>query len=350
MYDPIFHREMVLNERKTRALRAKGVIAMDGELAFDAQAQTTTVPNSGIPSFLSTFVDRDILQILFAPMKAAAILGDERKVGDWTTKTSMFPVAERTGDVSAYGDYSENGSAGANFAFPQRQSYHFQTMVQYGEKEIDTVALAGINLVSEKKEGATLAINKFGNRTYLFGVAGLQNYGILNDPSLPASIQPGPKAYNSQAHGPWMTAGVPTATPNEVFIDFQTLFAKLVSQSNGIVELSADVPLVLTTDPTSQIALTSANSFGVTAIGLIKAAFPNVRLETAVEYATAAGNVVQLMAEKVEGQRTGFTAFTEKLRAHRVVQHTSSWLQKISQGTWGAIIRQPFTIATMLGV
>lgn len=347
MYDEKFQRELL---GRRRDLAQKGVLAMDGPMALDAQAQTTTTVNSGIPAFLSTFVDRDILQILFAPMKAATILGDERKVGDWVTKTAMFPIAERTGDVTSYGDYSENGSAGANFTFPQRQSYHYQSIMQLGEREVDTVALAGINLVSEKKEGLTLALNKFQNRVYLFGVSGLQNYGLLNDPALTAAIQPGPKVYASAAHGPWVTSGVVTATPNEVFTDVQSLYYQLVKQAGGVIELSAEVPLKLVTDPNSQIALTSANSFGVTAIGLIKAAFPNLQLETAVEYATTAGNLVQLICDKVEGQQTGFTGFTEKLRAHPVIRAVSSWKQKLSQGAWGAVLRQPWAISQMLGV
>jgi hypothetical protein len=42
-------------------------------------------------------------------------------------------------------------------------------------------------------------------------------------------------------------------------------------------------------------------------------------------------------------------AFTEKLRAHPVKVELSSFKQKKSQGTWGAIIYRPILIASMLG-
>ena len=84
---------------------------------------------------------------------------------------------------------------------------------------------------------------------------------------------------------------------------------------------------------------------------MIETNFPKLRFETAVQYAnTTSGNLVQLIAPKVEGQETGFCAFTEKMRAHAIVRQTSSFLQKKSQGTWGAVIRQPFAIAQMVGV
>ena len=348
MYDANFQRDLL---KRKRELAVDGILAMDGPMAMDAQQQLSgTAPNNGIPIYMSTFVDKDILRILYTPMKIATILGDERKVGDWVTKTAAFPVVERTGDVSAYDDYSNNGAAGANFDFPERQSYTYQTVMNYGEREVDFAGLAGINLISEKKEGATIALNKFQNRSYAFGVGGLQNYGLLNDPALPASIQPGPKAYNSQAHGPWITNGVFTATPNEVFADIQALFYQLQIQAGGLIELDQNIPLVLAMPYMVQTAVTSANSFGVMARNLIKEAFPNITMETAAEYAGSAGNLVQLIAKNVEGQKTGWPSFTEKLRTHRLIYDLSSSRMKISQGTWGNILRQPWAVASMLGV
>jgi hypothetical protein len=95
-------------------------------MAQDAQPALITTSNSGIPAFLSTYIDPKLIEILVAPMKAAEIVGEEIKKGDWTTETAMFPVVESTGETSSYGDYSNNGVAGANTNFPQRQSYHYQ--------------------------------------------------------------------------------------------------------------------------------------------------------------------------------------------------------------------------------
>lgn len=351
MYDEKFQREL---PRLLPSLRARGVDFSihggPGMFAMDAQPPLTTTANSGIPAWMTYWVDPDILRILFAPRNAAKIIGDERKTGNWTTTTAVFPVVESAGEVSSYGDYAENGMASFNASFPQRQSYHYQSITEYGEREVEMVANAKINLVSEKKESATTVISMFQNDTYFYGVSGLQNYGLLNDPSLSAALQPGPKAYGSQPHGPWITNGVVTATPNEIYQDIQSLFIQLVSQADGTITIDRDATLVVAMSPRIQVALTAANSFNTQVEDLLRKSFPNIRFETAVQYSTAAGELVQMICETVEGQRTAFCAFTEKLRAHQIVRHLSSWRQKISQGTWGTIIRQPFAISSMIGL
>jgi hypothetical protein len=57
-----------------------------------------------------------------------------------------------------------------------------------------------------------------------------------------------------------------------------------------------------------------------------------------------------MIADDVEGQRTGFCAFNEKMRAHPIIRAASSFKQKMTAGTWGAVIRFPAGIASMVGV
>ncbi len=139
----------------------------------------------GVAGSLAVWNPQASYEMLFSPNQAASILG-ERKTGDWTTQTAFFPTIEHTGEVSSYGDYSESGSAGANTNFPQRQSYLYQTIVEYGELEMDRAGLAKIGWVSEQNGAAALAMNKYQNLTYFFGVASLQNYGLLDGPILAA--------------------------------------------------------------------------------------------------------------------------------------------------------------------
>jgi hypothetical protein len=208
--------------------------------------------------------------------------------------------------------------------------------------------------VSEIDQAAATILNKFSNLTYFFGVQGLQNYGLTNDPALPASITPAPKAAGGTA---WVQNGVVVATANEVFTDIQSMFYQLVVQTQGLVE--ADTKLVLAMSPQSEVALTATNSFNVNVFDLLKKNFPNIRFETAVQYGVnsstnpqgqAAGNLVQMIVEDIEGQATGYCAFNEKMHAQPIVRHLSSYRQKIVAGTWGAIIRQPFAISSMIGV
>src|ERR1022692_480217 len=172
----------------------------EDRLAMDAQPALVTISNAGIPSYLANYIDPELIKVLVTPNKAAEILGEAKK-GDWTTMTATFPVIENTGEVSSYGDYNENGSVGANANFPQRQAYHYQTMTQWGEKQLETYSLAKIDYASRLNIASAMVLDKFQNSTYFFGVAGLQNYGLLNDPALSAPIAPGAKVYNSNNSG-----------------------------------------------------------------------------------------------------------------------------------------------------
>jgi len=322
-------------------------------LAMDAQPALSTDPNMGIPIFLNTMVDPAIFEILFSPVKAAEIFGEERK-GTWTTKVAAFPTVEHTGEVSSYGDFNTNGSTGVNSIWPQRQSYLFQTIKEYGELELDEAGLARINLVSEIDKAAATVLNRFGNLTYFYGVSGLQNYGLLNDPNLSAALTPALKAWGGSN---WVSGGVIKATANEIFTDIQSLVIQLVAQTAGLV--GEEDAMTLALSPQSKLALTATNSFGVNVNGLIKENFPKMKVKDAVQYGAksstnpagaAAGETVQLFVDGIQGQDTGYCAFNEKMRAHPIIRELSSFKQKVTAGTWGAIIRMPIGIAQMVGV
>jgi hypothetical protein len=323
-------------------------------LAMDAQPTLATTPNAGVPALLTTMIDPQVFRILFAPNKAAIILGEVRK-GTWLDQTALFPTVEHVGEVTSYGDFNELGHTGVNADWPQRQSYLFQTVKEYGELELERAGLARISWVSEIDQAAATILNKFLNLTYFFGVAGLQNYGLLNDPSLSASLTPATKTAGGTR---WISAGgAIVATANEIYADIQALFLQLVKQTSGLVEQGDRLVLVMS--PSSSVALTATNSFAVDVSDLLKKNFPNIRVETAIQYGVlsasnpqgiAGGEFVQLLAESIEGQQTGYTAFNEKMRGHPIVRALSSFKQKLTGGSWGAILRQPYAIASMLGV
>lgn len=325
----------------------------DYTLAMDAQPSFATDPNSAVPALFTTMVDPAVYEVLFSPNKAAVIFGEERK-GTWLDEAVLFPTVEHAGEVSSYGDYNENGTATVNADWPARQAYLFQTLLQYGERELARAGLAKINWVSEVNKSAATLLNKYQNLTYFFGVNGLNNYGALNDPLLPASITPAIKANGGTG---WIKSGAINATANEIYADIEALYLQLVNQTSGLIDQESKLTLALAPGPA--VALTATNSFNVNVSDLLRKNFPNIRVETAMQYGQistanpqgiAAGNLVQLIADEIEGQKTGFCAFNEKARAHKIIQQTSSFKQKITAGSWGFVLRMPIGIASMLGV
>lgn len=341
-------------------LRNNDEMALDAIMALDAPYTNipglSLDPNSGVPALLTTLIDPQVYEVLFAPNMAAEIMGEQRK-GTWLDETALFPVAEATGEVSSYGDYATSGRSGVDTNWPQFQAYLFQTIKEYGERELERAGLARINWVSEIDRAAAINLNKYSNYTYFFGVLGLQNYGLLNDPALTAYLTPAPKA-QTPGSGAWTNAqGQVVASANEVFNDIQSLYLQLVAQNAGLVK--ADTKMTLALGPTSAVALTATNSFNVNVSDLLMKNFKNLKIKEAVQYQAksganpqgiSGGNVVQLIAEDVEGQKTGFAAYNEKMRAHPIIREMSAFKQKVTSGTFGMILRFPAGISQMLGI
>jgi hypothetical protein len=326
----------------------------DAALAMDAQPALASTPNAGIPSIFTTFVDPKVFQALFAKNNAAVIFGEQRR-GTWTDDTTLFPFVEHAGEVTSYGDYAEGGTATANANWPMRQNYIFQTMKQWGDREVQRAGKARLNWISEIDASAATQLNKFLNLMYFYGISQLQNFGLLNDPGLTAFITPAPKAAGGNT---WITGTVVTATANEIFTDIQSLFLQLVNQSSGLINNETKITLAMS--PGSRLALTATNSFNVNVKTLLKENFPNIRFEDAVQYAVSStsnpqgnslgGNIVQMIADVVEGQEAGYCAYSERMRSHPIIRGVSSFKQKVTSGGWGAVIRQGFNLAQMIGV
>lgn len=323
------------------------------QMAMDALPTLSTTANSDIPAFLTTIVDPQIYKVIFAPNVGAMIL-DEVKKGSWLDDTAMFPYTESTGETSSYGDYSNNGMSNVNANFPQRQAYLYQTFVQYGEREMERADLARLSWAAANQESAIVILNKYQNLTYHFGVQSLANYGLTNEPGLSAALTPSPKANGGVQ---WVKNGAINATPNEIYNDFLAMVQQIQNQTAGVVDDNDEMVFVYPN--TIATALTTANTFNTKVKELILENYPRVRFvkdplygvaSTTNPQGIAGGNLVQLWVRKLEGRDVGYCAFNEKLRTHRIIYEASSFKQKITQGSWGAVIRYPAAAAQMLGV
>jgi len=311
--------------------RGSTPIALDTGMALDVQSELVTVSNSGIPWFLLNWQDPKIIAILVSPMMAAVIAGETGK-GNWATETAMFRTAEAVGETSAYGDYSDSGSTNVNINFPTRQNFLFQAFMQYGELELARYGEAQIDWAAQQQVSNVLALKKALNYLYFYGVGGIENYGLLNDPTLPPALT---------ATYSWLSSA--SATANTMYQDIVRMYIQLQAQTNGTVR--SDDKMVLAMSNTQSAALEYITQYNTNSVkALLKQNYPNLRIETAPEYGppyNASGQLMQLIVEEVEGQRTVEVAYSSKLRAHNMVVAPSSWRQKRSSGGWGAIWYRP---------
>ena len=328
---------IAFDERLGRQFWPKpGVPLDDYQMAMDAQSELVTVGNAGIPAFLANVIYPSVISVLVSPVMAAVIAGETGR-GDWLSETIMFLVAEYTGQVASYGDYSDDGQSNVNVNFPQRQNYIFQSFMQWGQRELGIAGLAQIDWASQQQAANALTLLKALNNLYFYGIANLENYGLINDPYLPPSITP---TYS------WLTSA--SATANTIYQDFVRLWTLLQAQTNGVVK--EDAKLVVAMSPQNRAALKQITQYNTNSVEvLLRENFPNIRIETAVQYNTPAGQLVQMFVEELEGQRTVECAFSSKMMAHMMTTGSSSWRQKRSSGGWGAIWYRRYLCASMLG-
>ncbi len=240
-------------------------------LALDAQPTLVSTANSGIPGWLAAYVDPEVIRIVQTPNKGAEILG-EAKIGDWTTETATFNIVENTGEVAPYGDWNNNGRSDANNDYVNRASYLFQTVVMYGDLQVDRAGLARLNWVSEVQTSAAMTLDKFMDYSYHFGIVGMACYGMLNEPNLPAALTPSTKAAGGTK---WVNNGVIVATANEIFNDLQYMVMDLVTRTASRVQKTDTFKLVM--PPQSDVALMQTNQFGINVMDLLQKNFPTDR-------------------------------------------------------------------------
>lgn len=198
-----------------------------------------------------------------------------------------------------------------------------------------------MQLAADKQRAAATVIDIASNKFALYGVAGLEIYGLLNDPNLPAAVSPLPNADNKTL---WAEKST-----KEIYEDVLYLFGKMADRGAGHID--ANTELVLATSPATQVQLGKATDFNISARQMLETYFPRIRFVAFPELATATGGTsILLVAPTIEGLPTAQIGFSEKFRAMRLIPESSSFHQKFVGSSYGTIIYRPFAIGTMTGV
>ena len=319
-----------------RAWVEGGNVAM---LANDAQI--VTVPNAAIPAELTAYYDPRIIDIVTRPRKAREIFGEVQK-GDWTTSHAKFRLNELTGSTQPYSDFGQSRTSGVNYNWIVREQYVFQTLIEYGDYEEAVSAVAKIQLAADKQRAAAHVIDVDGNLFYLLGVAGRDIYGILNAPNLTAAIAPLPSGAGSSVL--WTDKDT-----QAIYNDVLALHEQLVTQGDGWID--QDSALTLVVSPAAAVMLGKATNFNVSVMDMLNKYFKNLKIVTLPEMSDdTTGESIMLIADEMSGNPTGELGFSDKIRAGRVIPDVSSFRQKWTSTTYGAIVYYPFAIATMRGI
>jgi hypothetical protein len=304
-----------------------------------ADAALITAPNTTVPVEFLAYISPEVVRILTAPRNATEIF-PEVKNGDWTTAYIKWMSKEFVGESQPYSDFAQTGKSDVNNDWNTREQYVFQTVIQYGDREAAMSSQAKIQLAAEKQEAAAHTIAVDANKFYLQGVAGLEIYGLLNDPNLPAAVVAKPGASTQTTWG--------SKTALEIYQDILDLFDQLAKQSQGLINQNS--PLKLVMPPASSVDLGKATEYNVQVMDLVKKYFSDITVVILPELDTAAGRKVMLICPEIEGMKAAELAYGDKMIAGTVVRELSSVKQKFVSTTYGAIVKAPFAFAIMTDV
>lgn len=302
-------------------------------------AALVTIPNAAVPAELLAYYDPRIIDIVTRPRKAREIANEVQK-GDWTTPYAKFRVNELTGSTQPYSDFAQSRTSGVNYNWLTREQYVFQTMIEYGDFEEAVSASAKIQYAADKQRAAAHVIDVDTNLFYLFGVQGRDIYGLLNEPNLKPAISPLPGA-----------SGVlwSDKTTLEIYNDILALFESLVEQADGWIDEGS--ALTLAVSPAAAVQLGKATDFNVSVMDMLKKYFSNLKIVTLPELSDdASGESIRISADDFAGNPSQELAYSDKIRAGRIVPDMSSLRQKWTSTTYGAIIYYPQAVATMRGI
>ena len=295
--------------------------------------------NASVPAYMRAYADPRVVEIMTAARNYRKI-APEVKFGDMTTAFAQFRAIEFTGTSTPYGDYDGNGQVGVNTAYPVREQYLFQTTLKVGDLEQAMNAEVNLDLYAAKQRSAAIVLDTDFNRFAFYGVAGKSVYGLLNDPNLNSAISP------ETVGGSTVWSG---KTCDEQMVDINKLYKSLVGQAGGYID--DNTPLSMLVSAETMADLNKRNTYGISCKQMILDTFPNIKIIVVPELHNAiTGDTIILKADEIMGQNTIEFGYSEKYHAHELVRGLSDVSQKISAGTYGAIVYLPFAVATMTGV
>ena len=329
-----------------------GNITVDFDQTADNLAQDaalTTAPNVNIPAALTTYLDPQVVPILFSSMATTKVFKEGRK-GSWTDTSFQFPVEEYVGGVTGYGDFVDNVTSDVNNEFVERGNFIFQTVLQYGDLEEAVASRAKLGLASQKQRSAAFNIAKAHNNINLYGIAGRNIYGMLNDPNLNSAIQPISVTIGGSNYSTWADKEAHGASDlaNYIYNDVSKLYGELADKNGGNVD--ANSPMILGISNTMARYLNATNTYGLTALGMLKANYPNLKVVQVPELTSGGTNTLYLTVPELFGVRTAEFSYSEKMAFGRVVAGTSSFRQKVRAASSGFILKRPSLIARMTGI
>lgn len=322
---------------------------INGSAAMDALTAPMLAPSIGTPlQFLQTWMPGFVRTITTA--RTADTLLGINTVGSYEDEEVVQGVLEHTGKAVPYTDHGNIPLASYTAAYERRTVVRFEHGMGVGVLEQARAARQGIDLASERRAGAALALEVIRNRVAFYGYnAGGATYGMLNDPSLPAYINVAPGAGGGTA---WSGK-----TFLEITADIRGIIADLVETAGGNINMQT-TPVTLALALSASTYLSVTNTLGTSSVAeWIAKTYPKIRIEAVPEFDDANGgaNVMYAYAETVEDgssddRRVIVQLVPSKFQTLGVEKGAKRYVEDYLNATAGVLVKRPYAIRRRSGI
>ena len=302
---------------------------------FDEAPALQTVPSVGTPVQFLQWWSPKVIKTVYAKRAADEILG-VTNAGSWEDAEVVVPEVETTGQAALYGDYVNGENSNFNVNFNKRAVVRFLSTVSVGTLEEMQISRMRMSAKERKMVATANALEIQRNQVAVNGflVGNQANYGILNDPRLPAY---GTLPANDKGKTDWASK-----TYGEIVNDIRTMLKELEVKMAGLFSSRDDAFTMVLPMAASQAmtAVPQYNSYGFdgSVEAWFKKAYPRARIIYAPQFDKALGgqNVVLIFVDEVDGEKNADQFVQQKMFLVGFERRGTSIIETYSNATAGA--------------
>lgn len=315
-------------------------------MSFDSSDSllTQNAPNLVFNLNQVTFFNPNVITTLMSEDITSKLL-KTKIVGSFATTKQTFQYKR----IQPYDNYNNAPVAGINYDSISLDQYRFESSVIYGDTEVETAAMGGLNLIADLQEELAYKFAKKHESINLYGVKGMATYGFLNYPYYPSSLNAkSVKLSNGTSSAKWEDKfGDTQSGAHYIANDVLDLFNSIRTTTKNLVSPSNSFVMVVS--PSDAIYLEARNSYGIGCLDIIRKTLPNLEVVVLPQLENAAsGRKVYLYPTSINNQEVGSFLVTEKLTLGKIIEQPKSKLQIARAGTFGCFIKYPEAIGTLV--
>ncbi len=307
-----------------------------------------SVTSQGTPNFLTTIWTNKMFEVVNRATVFEKVSHSFQQ-GTFGATDIKIPTLSFDGNYSLYADQGAQGNAGINTNWVDRQVVDFERTLVYGDKAIAQMAMGKIDYVGKLREGVLRQIKLHADAVGFFGYsANMRIYGLMNDPSLRATISAA-----TGAGGSTLFSG---KTAFEIQSDIIAIRQAVTNVAGG--QDDDDTKCYLLLPPSAwQYLNTSFPIGGFTVLDWLNRQYPSMELikapllqGTGTPIGSVAPSYAVLIFDNLQGQECLLNAFVTLYNSHGVVRQTSSFEEKISYSLAGGVVSNAIGVQIMRGI